>query len=120
MNKTQGITALKRLRHRPKEKRGGQSALKTDSWSRSDSDSLALWRDRYLAQLSARNYSPNTLHLVNDGIKLFINWAQDRDLTRASQIMRPMLESYQRWLWHYKKINGKPLGISTQRTRLSA
>jgi integrase/recombinase XerD len=29
-----------------------------------------------------------------------------------------ILESYQRWLWSYRKKNGKPLGITTQRARL--
>jgi integrase/recombinase XerD len=31
-----------------------------------------------------------------------------------------MLESYQRWLYRYRKPNGQPLGITTQRARLGA
>ena len=34
---------------------------------------------------------------------------------RPSQITRPILESYQRWLFRYRQENGKPLGVTTQR-----
>ena len=36
----------------------------------------------------------------------------------APEITKPILESYQRWTWNYRKSNGKPLGISTQRQRI--
>ena len=32
----------------------------------------------------------------------------------------PILERYQRWLYHYRKTNGQPLGFRTQHTRLQA
>jgi integrase/recombinase XerD len=50
---------------------------------------------------------------------VFLAWAAERDLNRASQITRPILESYQRWLWRCTKANGQRLGWSTQRNRLS-
>jgi integrase/recombinase XerD len=49
---------------------------------------------------------------------VFLAWAAERDLTRAGQITRPILESYQRWLWRCTKANGQRLGWSTQRNRL--
>ena len=49
---------------------------------------------------------------------MFFAWAAERDLQRASQITRPILESYQRWLWRSTKANGQRLGWSTQRNRL--
>jgi integrase/recombinase XerD len=39
-------------------------------------------------------------------------------LKQASQVTRPILEAYQRWLWRYTKANGQRLGWSTQRERL--
>ena len=35
---------------------------------------------------------------------------QARDLRDPAEITKPILESYQRWLWRYRKANGKPLG----------
>jgi len=33
-------------------------------------------------------------------------------------ITKPHLESFQRWLYRYRKADGKPLGVTTQRARL--
>ena len=51
-------------------------------------------------------------------MKFFLLWANDRDLTDPAVITKAILESYQRHLWRWKKQNGKPLGVSTQRSRL--
>ncbi len=112
-----GIKAVEWLARRAKEQRGGQ-APQRDTFDRSAPDALALWRDGYLDSLAARNYSPGTLQGRHDALKVFLAWAAERDLTRASQITRPILESYQRWLWRCTKANGQRLGWSTQRNRL--
>lgn len=106
------------MRRRSLEARGG-NAPQPDAWDRSSSEALALWRDGYLGQLSARNYSEGTIEGRRDALKVFLNWCSERDLSRASQITRPVLEAYQLWLWRYTRHNGKPLGWSTQRSRLS-
>ena len=41
-------------------------------------------------------------------------------MQNRGSVTKPILESYQRWLWRYRKKNGKPLGISTQRSKLGA
>ena len=53
-------------------------------------------------------------------LKSFLAWTEERDLLRPEQVTRSILESYQRWIWSYRKKNGRPLGISTQRGRLGA
>jgi integrase/recombinase XerD len=77
-----------------------------------------MWRDAYLEFLGVRNYAEGTRESRRDALKVFLSWAADRDLTRASQISRPILENYQRWLWRCTKTNGQRLGWSTQRSRL--
>jgi len=112
------MASLSWMRRRSLETRGGNQP-QTDDWDRSASDALALWRDTYLEQLASRNYSEETIEGRRDAIKVFLNWCAERDLTRATQITRPILESYQRWLWRYTRQNGKRLGWSTQRLRIS-
>ena len=107
------------MRRRSQGERGGNT-LQTDTWDRSSSDALAWWRDRYLEQLAARNYSFDTIDGRKDALKVFLNWCQDRELTRADQITRPILEAHQRWLWNYRRSNGKRWGWSIQRNRLTA
>jgi integrase/recombinase XerD len=112
-----GIAAVEWLSRRTKEQRGGNER-RADAFDRNAPDALALWRDAYLDSLGARNYAAGTLAGRGDALKIFFAWASERDLTRASQITRPILESYQRWLWRCTKANGQRLGWSTQRNRL--
>jgi len=113
-----GIKAVEWLARRTKTQRGGNDR-RPDNFDRSAPDALALWRDGYLESLASRNYAEGTLEGRGDALKVFLAWAAERELTRASQITRPILESYQRWLWRCIKANGQRLGWSTQRNRLS-
>ena len=113
-----GIKAVEWLSKRARSQRGGKVAVRQD-FDRSAPDALAVWRDAYLESLGARNYAEGTLEGRGDALKGFLAWAAERDLTRAGQITRPILESYQRWLWRCTKANGQRLGWSTQRNRLS-
>jgi integrase/recombinase XerD len=114
-----GIEASKRLRERTKHERGGKEKT-AHSYDQSEADSLALWLAPHLENLTVRNYSKRSIEGRADGLRRFFDWCQQRDLTRASQITRPILESYQRHLWQYRTKQNKPLGISTQRDRLGA
>ena len=114
-----GFAAVRRLARRAKDKRGGNEK-QPSTFDRSAPDALALWQEVYLEALGARNYSPKTLDHRRQIFKVFFTWAAERDLTRATQITRPILESYQRWLWRYVKANGQRLGWSTQREHLGA
>jgi len=49
----------------------------------------------------------------------FIQWCDERGLSRPQDITRPMLEQYQRHLYHYRKANGQSLTYGTQLTRLN-
>jgi integrase/recombinase XerD len=112
-----GFAAVSKLAQRAKDQRGGQDKH-ADPFDRSQPDSLAQWQDTYLQSLAARNYAPATLNHRRYELKVFLAWAAERDLTRASQITRPILENFQRWLWRYTKPNGQRLGWSTQREHL--
>jgi integrase/recombinase XerD len=114
-----GIAGARLLARRALEKRGGHVAP-VDGWDRTAPDGLALWRDRYVEQLAARNYAAATLRNRCEALKLFLNWAAERDLTQAGQITRPILEAYQVGLSRWVKANGKPLGWRTQRERLGS
>ena len=88
MSLPKGIASVAHLQRRALDQRGGQSA-QVDSWDRSKPDALALWRDAYLESLAARNYSEGTLEGRRDALKVFLIWAQERELTQAGQITRP-------------------------------
>ena len=116
MSGKKGYQATRRLRRRAADKRGGNQA---DQWPRGETGSLAAHAENYLEWLAVRNYTPDTIQGRRDALKVFLLWAQPRELGHPAAITKPILESYQRHLWRYRKANGKPLGISTQRSRLS-
>ena len=83
-----------------------------------DAAGFAALLAEYLAWLKVRNYSDaterNRAHYVGD----FIKWAHERGLARPSEVTKPVLEAYQRWLFHYRKADGKPLSVPSQLQRL--
>ena len=115
MNKKKGHARSKHLRDRAKDKRGGNTATDLPTGA---PGTLAGEAPRYLENLAVRNYTADTIEGRRDALKFFLLWAQDRDQTQPATITKPILESYQRHLWRWRKANGKPLGISTQRSRL--
>ena len=119
-----GIEGAIRLRRRAEAglSRGGRGEAPApadlSAEALAKADALAVWRDRYLAHLEARNYSPNTLKQRRGSLAFFLAWAADRDVTRAGQVTRPMLEAYQRWLWRYRQKDGRALSWSTQHQKV--
>ena len=54
------------------------------------------------------------------GVALVFAWAEPRGLLRPAEVDKPVLEAFQRWLWAYRKEDGRPLAIVTQRSHLGA
>jgi integrase/recombinase XerD len=51
-------------------------------------------------------------------IREFIVWADERGVTHPTQVSRAVLERYQRWLYHYRKRDGQPLAVASQRSKI--
>ena len=105
------------MRHRRK---GGLASLGQDDFDRSHPFTLANQIDAYLKHLSERNYSSKTLEMRQGSLLTFLRWTHERELVRAEQLTRPILESYQRYLHNYRKLNEQALSIGTQRVRLNS
>lgn len=65
-----------------------------------------------------RNYSEATIKKRITYVRQFARWCCDRDLTRPTIITKPILESYQRHLYRYRKLNGEPLSWGSQHLAL--
>lgn len=111
-----GYNAVRWMRQRAQNKRGG-NAKPADGFSR-QGPTLAALADDYLEHLHVLNRTPEAVESRHNELKPFLAWTEERGLLHPDQITRTILESYQRWLWTYRKKNGKPLGITTQRARL--
>ena len=113
-----GYERARRMR-RWADRKGGTDAT-PDGFDRSNAFTLASLADAWFRRLEERAYSPQTVEARKWALRMFLQWTEDRDLRRPDQITKPILESYQRGLFQYRKADGKPLGVTTQRGYLGA
>ena len=118
MGKRIGYKAVPALRARTAFGSRGGLPAQPDGLDRSNPDTLAAGLDAYLAHLAVLQLTTRTIGGRREGVSEFLRWAEDRGLTHPGRITRSILEAYQRHLHHYRKKNGNPLSISTQRDRL--
>lgn len=82
--------------------------------SLSNSMELSLYIDGYLEYLKARNYVPQTIQFQHSALRAFMVWCADRGLSRVTEINRPALMRYQRYVAYAMSYRDKPLSIQTQ------
>lgn len=68
--------------------------------------------------VGAHGYSPRTIENRQRMLAHLVVWLDERGVTRPVDVTRPMLERYQRWLFHYRKRDGTPLTFRSQSQRL--
>jgi integrase/recombinase XerD len=84
-----------------------------------DPQSLPGMAEKYLEWMATTNYSPGTIRDRRVHLGYFFTWCEERGLTKPHEITKPIIERYQRYLFHYRKIrDGKPLPVRTQHARL--
>ena len=79
---------------------------------------LVRYMEEHFEWMLVTGYSPDTVRARRVAIRKFIGWADERGLDDPTDITRPMLERYQKYLFYYRKPEGKdcgaPLTISMQ------
>jgi len=79
-----------------------------------DPNGMAAHMLRYLEWMAITNYSDKTINARRIDLHFFNVWSEDRQLNRAQDITKPILERYQRHLFYYRKDNGQPLSFGRQ------
>jgi integrase/recombinase XerD len=85
-----------------------------------DPEGMALLIRDYVDSMRSRNYSEATVLNRTAYLRRFMTWCADRGLTRPQEITRPILERYQRSLYHYRRPNGQPISFRSQAVQLTA
>jgi len=76
---------------------------------------------KYNEAMTLRGYSQSTLHRRESDIRRFIGWCDERSLTHPNQITKPILVSYQRYLFYYRQArNDRPLSATSQNHYLTS
>lgn len=81
--------------------------------------SLAALLDKYLQHLAIKGFSESTLRVRRIYMEMFLSWCRRSRITAPSQVTRTSLESYQRYLFQYRKKDGQPLAVASQHSRLA-
>ena len=84
-----------------------------------DPEGLYVGMQRYLEALRIKNYSERTVENREMYLGSFIEWCAARSLSRPQEITKPILDRYQRHLFHYRRPSGKPLTFSSQAQALT-
>lgn len=82
-------------------------------------DGFGALGERYFEALAVGNASPRTIEGKRFRLGRFATWCAERELHRPQDVLREHIERYQRHVHHYRKADGKPLSIASQRHRLS-
>jgi len=86
----------------------------------SHGDSVAAWIVRHLDDEQVRQISATTLRGRISDLGQFNDWCLEHGIERPGEVTRPMLERYQRQLFHARKRDGHPLSARSQAQRLIA
>jgi integrase/recombinase XerD len=100
--------------------RDGYRSAAAIAGDRSDLAGFPRLVDEFCEHMAARGYSPRTVGNRRHMLSFLVSWLAERGITRPAQVTRPVLESYQRHLFHYRKSNGDPLSFRSQSQRLLA
>jgi integrase/recombinase XerD len=98
--------------------RRGQSKPKPVIGDPTDPQGFCVMLARYLDWMRVKNYSDTTLRDRERNLSLFVLWCEERSITRPSEVTKPMLDRYARYLYYYRKDDGQPLSLGTQMSRL--
>jgi integrase/recombinase XerD len=66
-----------------------------------------------------KGYSESTLRVRRVYMDMFLSWCGRNRITGPNQVTRTSLESYQRYLFQYRKKDGQPLAVASQHSRLA-
>jgi integrase/recombinase XerD len=77
-------------------------------------DLMAHWQ----AWMELRNLSPCTVRIRLHAMGMFAAWLAERSVFSATEVTRPMVEAYQRYLHRYRKSNNQVMAVGGQYQRL--
>jgi len=66
-----------------------------------------------------KGFSESTLRVRRVHMEMFLKWCRKSQVSAPAQITRAALESYQRYLFQYRKKDGQPLAVASQHSRLA-
>jgi len=87
---------------------------------RTDPDGFGVTVAEFLEWMLVKNFSERTVGNRQLHLELLVDWLYERGIERPAEVTRPVLERYQRHLYHYRKKSGLPMSFMSQHGRLTS
>lgn len=94
--------------------RRGQRKPKVTVGDVTDPRGMARLSAAHLEWMRVQNYSEQTVTGREKHLRRFTLWGEERSITRPTDVTKPILERYARWLYHHRKDDGRPLSFGSQ------
>ncbi|MGH9972114.1 MAG: site-specific tyrosine recombinase XerC [Pyrinomonadaceae bacterium] len=94
--------------------RRGQRKPKLSVGDVTDPRGMARLSSAHLEWMRVQNYSEQTVTGREKHLRRFTLWCEERSITRPTDVTKPILERYARWLYHHRKDDGRPLSFGSQ------
>ena len=73
-----------------------------------DSKDMTSRLEEFLEWLLVRGYSERTVWNHRKCLGYFIAWCAERNVVQPGEVTKPIMERYQRYLYHYRNENPPP------------
>jgi integrase/recombinase XerD len=85
-----------------------------------DPQGMLALMEQFFQWMLAKNFSECTVATRRAQLGRFIDWAAARGVAQPAEVTKPIMERYQRFLYHLRKPNGSPLSFQTQNNAVTA
>lgn len=75
---------------------------------------LTRYMQEHFDWMRVNGYSEDTIRARRVAIRRFITWCEERALREPREIIKPILERYQRHLYYHRKADGRPMTLGSQ------
>jgi integrase/recombinase XerD len=83
-----------------------------------DPQGMIALMEQFFEWMQVKNFSDQTVETRRRQLGYFIDWAAARGIIHPAEVTKPIVERYQRYMYHYRKRNGDPLSFQSQNSRL--
>jgi len=101
-------------------KRKNKRAPKQPAGDPKDLKGMIALMEQFFEWMRMRNYAEWTVTTRRAQLGRFINWCAARGIAQPTEVTRPIIERFQRFLYHFRRRNGNPLSFQTQNNGIVA
>jgi integrase/recombinase XerD len=83
-----------------------------------DPQGMVAMMEQFFEWMQVKNYSDRTIEVRRAYLRYFIDWCAARGVGQPTEVTKPIIERYQRYMFHFRKRDGDPLSFRSQHARL--